>query len=655
MLQTSIFPSIGSWAGAGELIQRKMIFGAAGISLLVHLGLLLLFALMLLPAITQQKNLIVETVFSEERPQEEFTQDLSLDTHPLRKISTPSLVERLRAPWERLPARSFPKPELKLPRVSKTRFSWRMWGRSPCPAKRCLARISGEKSVMGETGAVVEGYGAAMSRLTREILRMMREQRVMVVWMFDESESMKDDREQIAEQFNQVYTELGIAAKQDQEEAAKGRSRPRAGSRLQDQALLTSITGYGEKLHFVMEEPTADTDAIKKAILNVAVDPSGLENQWQSLRDVIAKYRVMAGRQERRLVIVMVTDESGDDGQFLEDALQECKRSNAPVYILGRESVFGYPYAHVRWVDPMYKLTHWLRINRGPETAYAECLQWNGFGARRDVYQSGFGPYEQVRMAKETGGIFFLLPGEEEDLTGPGANSKREFDFLDMKEYQPTLESRREYEELRARSPKFRQQIWEVIVRLNPHIDKELNVRDQWYPSDPAKFREEAQRNFNRAVKSLVLAQQAAVILEQTAPQREREGSQRWRAAYDLMHAQVYAYRVRLWQYLLAADQHVKANTVPKNPKNNAWDVTFRQELLPPDEEQLKLTKIDLKEIDDQMKRAKELYALVIKEHPGTPWADRAQLEMKQGFGIGFREVFRDPNYDRPGIKTPKF
>ena len=129
---------------------------------------------------------------------------------------------------------------------------------------------------------------------------------------------------------------------------------------------------------------------------------------------------------------MVVSDESGDDGTKVETTLAAAVKAKSPIYFLGRESVFGYRYARIRWVDPKYRLTHWLTINRGPETPAPEQLQWDGLHSRWDVFSSGFGPYEQVRLAKETNGIFFVLPGEEENLTGAGAHEKRKFDFLDM-------------------------------------------------------------------------------------------------------------------------------------------------------------------------------------------------------------------------------
>ena len=63
------------------------------------------------------------------------------------------------------------------------------------------------------------------------------------------------------------------------------------------------------------------------------------------------------------------------------------KQRKCKIYTLGRESVFGYPYAHMRYVHPQTKRPHWLRIDRGPETGFVEQLQTNGFRRRYDAHR----------------------------------------------------------------------------------------------------------------------------------------------------------------------------------------------------------------------------------------------------------------------------
>ena len=176
----------------------------------------------------------------------------------------------------------------------------------------------------------------------------------------------------------------------------------------------------------------------------------------RSVGHVIAKYKGMA--KQRKLVVIVVTDESGDDGetQNLELAVQSARAAKCPIYVMGRESMFGYPYARQRWTyeDKAKKIKEdfWVRVRRGPETAYPEALQWDGLHGRWDAQSAGFGPYEQVRMARESGGIFFVLPGEEKNLVGRMANDKRKYDFLAIREYTPLLLDRETYKQQRMQS-----------------------------------------------------------------------------------------------------------------------------------------------------------------------------------------------------------
>jgi len=143
--------------------------------------------------------------------------------------------------------------------------------------------------------------------------------------------------------------------------------------------------------------------------------------------------------------------------------------------------------------------------------------------------------------------------------------------------------------------------------------------------------------------------------LEEIQPLRAREDSQRWRAAYDLAYAQCLAFRVRLFQFMLAVDTQLKDFPKPKSPQSNKWNVVRTKNMKEPDADQIKRTKVDMDELNKQLEKAKEQFAFVNKQHPGTPWAQRANWELNNGFGFEFRDVFRDPRYDsmRDQIKVP--
>lgn len=624
--------------------------------MLVHAVLLLALAMIQQSLENSAPQVLLETFFEPERVQEEFERVLEVDTEVATTHNLVSggavtaAVGGTEAPAvEQAPIDTkelLQEPEV---RVNPSEFF--------LPGDQMLGVDLGESEVSGEVGAVVEGYGPAMSRITQELIRLMRQQKLLVVWLFDESESMKDDQQEIAQKFHKVYEELGI---QQQKDTTLRRGRAR------DAILETAVFGFGKNLHPLTPKPTADEKQVVAAIDRIAVDDSGDENMFQSIITVLGQFGLRAARADRRLVIVVVTDESPSDEQYLEEAIGRCKRMKVPVYILGREAIFGYPYARIVWRDPKYNLPHWIRINRGPETARPECLQYNGLHARWDSFSSGFGPYSQVRLCKETGGIFFILPGEEQNLTGPGAHEKRRFDALAMKEYEPLLLPVRVYEEQRDSNP-FRKAIWDVIYRLNPHQFPELSLKVHHYSIVPEEFTRQAAPQFARAVNVMLLLNQAVEKLESVRSLRAVESSRRWQANFDLIIAQCLSYRFRVFQYMLVLDRHSVTRPKVQNPKNNEWNVGWSKRVVVPSEEQYKRiqqffrTRVSrdefLAELERQKNEAERLYRYVIDEHPGTPWARRAQYELGLGFGMEIREGYWSPNYAKVGkeIKIPKF
>ena len=192
------------------------------------------------------------------------------------------------------------------------------------------------------------------------------------------------------------------------------------------------------------------------------------------------------------------------------------------------------------------------------------------------------------------------------------------------------------------------------IVKLNPHLDKELNMQEHQYSLDPSKFATQGKVTFDRAVRAMGMLNEAVKVLDDVKKLRDREQSQRWRANYDLMHAQCLAYRVRLFQLLISLDAHQKAKPIPKDPKNNFWDIHRVAALLEPDKEQIRATRVDMAELKKQHELAKAEFQEVIKNHPRTPWARRAAWELSPGFGMKFAESFWDPRYEAKDIKLPK-
>jgi hypothetical protein len=499
---------------------------------------------------------------------------------------------------------------------------------------------------LGQERMIVENVQEAMSRITEEIVWMLDKDDVLVIWCFDMSESMKDDQKEIRDRVFNVYEELGLV----------GRGR---GARL-----TTAVTSYGERF-FVNtgDVPTNELSKIRAAIDSIQIDPSGTELMCQAVKESIVRHRDYAKKTNRQMALILVTDESGqpgDNNMYLESAIAEAKDANCRMYVLGREAIFGYPHARMSWQHPQTKRWHWLLVDRGPETAFVEQLQTNGFHRRWDGLSSGFGPYEQARMSKETNGIFFMLPTVEKAQV---AVHKRRYELEAMRSYRPDLRSKLTLFQERGEKP-MQTFLWQVVSDLNPLESKEkarmLEMR-MTFSLNRTQFVQQVRQSQAKALAYLNYLAAAEKVLIDNKRLREQETHPRWQANYDLMLAQVVAFQVRIYEYGVYLEWAIRNPqsdpfTAPPTKSPNLtlvhWDVGWRKKTFAEDQE----SDIPYPQRDralEYMARAKQMFQEIEVRHPGTPWAERAKLEMSRGFGVHIRPDY-DPPYQRvpPGVKT---
>ncbi|MCA9088460.1 MAG: VWA domain-containing protein, partial [Planctomycetaceae bacterium] len=191
------------------------------ISAIVHAAMLGAMAFYKLSSGLDLPVVAVETVIADERTQQEITQDLKLDTTVSETLSVQSggmVTTAIGAAAAQPVAQTKIETSeaLKDPEVRVTTI-----GDISLPGVGELAVDLGEGEVSGEVGARVEGYGVAMHRITQELTRMMRGQPVVAVWLFDASNSLKDDRMEIRDNFHKIYEELNIAQKQATQKGQK--------------------------------------------------------------------------------------------------------------------------------------------------------------------------------------------------------------------------------------------------------------------------------------------------------------------------------------------------------------------------------------------------------------------------------------------------
>ncbi len=488
-----------------------------------------------------------------------------------------------------------------------------------------LENILGEVKIggLGDSHAVVDNYQQVLDRITQEVLVMARDEKLLLVWLFDQSASMKDDQKEIHDRIENVYVEL------------------REQAEVEDDAIETVVASFGEHFLLNTSAPTTDRLEIREALAGVPDDPSGKEMLCQAILHVMGTFGQYAKAHGRTLAIFVVTDEAGeqqDNQVFLEPTIAQAKASGARIYVIGREAAFGAPYAQMRWVHPLNGSEYWLPVDRGPESAFVEQLQTDGFGKRIDVHPSGFGPYGQCRLAKETGGVFFMLPSQEVNLV---RGESRRFELRVLSEYRPDLRSRREVAESSSKD-RLRVVLTKVINDINPYREEVSDITEvrRSYSAKPDEFFEQAVKEKQKAAAYLAYLDAAIKELEKIEGLREEETSLRWQANYDLAYAQLLAYAARTYEYIATVDDFVKKpNKVPlvKAPTDGrpgrlelrSWEVELDEGIIRHELAQ------------DLIDRSSEVFWRILDEHEGTPWAARAEWELTRGFGVKLTERYR--------------
>ena len=291
------------------------------------------------------------------------------------------------------------------------------------------ARLDDHVAVRGgtETSAGAGGVGGAIDRITYEIARSLDDRKTLVIWMLDATASLKPQREELAKRIDRVYEELGVLRKDQQ------------------RALITAVVGFGEKDTPMMDQPTDDVEAIKKAIRSVKDDESGTENVFMATSNALKKWGKYRTTDKRNVLVIIMTDEKGDDDRYIEELITLAKgQYQAKIYVAGAAAPLGRSQVMLPWPGNGQVLGY-APADRGPESVRVERDSlpfWSGQAGLENL-SSGFGPWALSRLCRETGGIYFIMQD----------NSSKTYDPSTLRAYQPDYFPRKEYERLLSASP----------------------------------------------------------------------------------------------------------------------------------------------------------------------------------------------------------
>jgi hypothetical protein len=500
--------------------------------------------------------------------------------------------------------------------------------------QQVVGLVQSNQSSKGLTGVGATGTDGAVDRVTYEILQMMEERPTLVVWLFDQSGSLHERKKEIRERFNKIYEELGIVQQSD--EALKDKNdEPR---------LLTSVVAFGDNVNLITPKPVANLEEIQKAIESIEVDTTGNEKVFTALYLAGEQYKHLRSTRSRRepernVMMIVVTDERGDDAEGLESTIKLYRQFAMPVYVIGSPAPFGREFTYIRYIDPdpQYDQTPtWAQVDQGPESIFPERVQigFDNNYFEEPVIDSGFGPFALSRLCYETGGIYFTVhPNRKYDgrvrESEIGAYASRMEYFFDperMFQYRPEYISKEEYMQRVAKSP-LRQSLIKAaqFARVGDFDPTQL----RFVKVDEARFITELTTAQQSAARLEPKLNGLAEILIAGLPAREKENNIRWLAGFDLSIGMTLAHKVRTEGYNAMLAKAKRGMKFEKE-KSNTWVLT-------PDAEISVGSKAE-----KEAQQARDMLESVVKNHPRTPWALLASRELKQPLGWKWVEEYTD-------------
>ncbi|MFN6401640.1 MAG: vWA domain-containing protein [Planctomycetota bacterium] len=500
--------------------------------------------------------------------------------------------------------------------------------------EKAVGLTQAPKAVRGMTGVGTTGTDGAVDRVTYEILQSLEERPTLVVWVFDSSISMVKRRQEISDRFDRIYQQLGIVAAEKEKREGSSEVPP----------LLTSILSFGSQVEVLTKQPTDDLAEIRSAIEKIG-NEGGDEMVFQAIKTAVEKYksyRVAKGNSPaRNVMLLVVTDERGDDLPLAEETIKACRFQTIPCYVLGVPAPFGRDKSFIKFVefDPAYaQVEDWAEVDQGPETLYPERVKlgYQDNYMEEPVLDSGFGPYALSKLCYETGGIYFSIhPNrklntkvERKDTEAFASQMAYFFDPEIMDRYRPDYLSDAEYMARVKKSPLRYALLNAAQLSRAGTLSKPKMV---FIKRDEPSFNKELTDSQLESARLYPELSEMCSILAEGEKFRSKETSPRWLASFELSYGTALAAKIRAESYNAMLAKAKRGMTFSK-PESNTWN------LRPSD----KVT-VDSK-LEKEAKLAKELLQSVVEKHSGTPWGILAGRELDNPISWEWVESTTDLN-----------
>jgi len=470
---------------------------------------------------------------------------------------------------------------------------------------------------LGQNTVQDTNIGGVLDRLAIEIINNARTKDISVIWLFDASISLSQQRKNISDRFAKIIEEI-----HQSENSVK--------------KIEHIICSFGSKLSILNDIPSSNTEELIGLIDSIPIDDSGIENVFGSVHDLCLAYK------NTKNMIIVFTDEVGDDINKLESAVFDARKFGSSIYVVGPPAPFGIDKIQFKYKDPdpqFDQTEKWVEINQGPETFVKMTLDLHSLPIDEQALDSGFGPYGLSRLCADSGGIYFSMhPNrkkgvlDKKDIEPLSSYISVFFDNEILKQYPP------DYKNLLAQQKEL------SINKIKSALANACTI--------PIKITQDQTMNFSaftegEFVQQLSNAQRFAALIEPKIDQvynilKSVESSaqslkdKRWLASYNLAMGRILATkcRIELYNNMLA---EAKSGLKKTDPNNNLWALEHSEDFATQNSQLNKTYQAAIKYLQG-----------LVSDFPETPWAFIAQQELNTPMGYVWKDSYKEPAKSNP-------
>ena len=449
---------------------------------------------------------------------------------------------------------------------------------------------AGQNPFVTDGSRRIADFAAATDQVAAEIFDSCLDRPTLVVWLLDRTESAADLRRQVVRRLGEIYPKLDGF-----------RFGPQSDNPAADAWLVSVLGTFAGSTEFLTPEPTADGAELIKAAASFGEDPSGDEHTFAAIAEAVERFGPAADKEHRRLLIVVATDETGDDDQRVDELVPLLRKRGIPLYVIGVPAPFG----SYKSLSSLIQVEALRPVRQGPESLEAEVLNLAGWQADWQPVDSGFGSFALSRLALTSGGRFLAV------------RSVSVYDPATMAAYAPDYLSRPAYDAL-VQSNRARQVLVEAARQTR--IDLGGRLETSFVKHDEASLKKDLDQAQRLAARLEPKLQALYAAIEGGAADARQLDEPRWQAGFDLALGRVAAARARIEGYNAVLAQMKGGRAFP-DPSHTTWVLETSSEVRGDSA---------LEKLADQ---ARKCLTRVENQHPGTPWATQAKRELSIPMG----------------------